>query len=545
VVRPWGLALLAIAGTPRSAGPASPSEATVFIRVIGEIRAVYDGAFKQSLERREVELGTGSGFVISPFGHVLTNHHVIGGDEFRVLYQGVEVRVQLETERIEVVFPGNGGRGEARGFVASVDAADPDLDLALLSVSGNDLPFIPLGDSDALEPGEPVQALGFPFGRRPEVGKSAEEDVVPQVSVSRGSVAALRASDEGEPRFIQTDATVNPGSSGGPLLDRDGYAVGVVRMKLARATGVGFAIPINRAKDFLEAAGLDSLLPTRRLRLGPLASLEGKGLRLRLPEGFEDQSPTRLRVDARGGGEEMALLIDRAATPLGIGELEQTLLSGRTWSDFSGSAEPESRRAQKDPTPTFYGSARGQAGRGGPPLKMEYAVLDLGKEKLVARYLGTADSVAFNRAVLKDSLASLEADPLLRREIRAALAPALETARFSHPQAAPIVMPAGWLQEPGGPSPCTSHPPFDSALSASPDGDFTISFRAAWWGSASTPPRSCLTYPRRNEDLGVLYSIEGAFFSQPGGLLQLELKAPEAKVRFVRDLFQAWVKALQ
>jgi hypothetical protein len=471
---------------------------------------------------------------------------VVSGHEFRGLYRGVEVQVRLEVQRIEVVFPGGGGR-EARQFAASVDAEDADLDLALLSVGGSDLPFIPLGDSDALEAGDPVQALGFPFGRRTEVARREETDVIPQVSVSRGSVAALRASDEGEPRFIQTDATVNPGSSGGPLLDNEGYAVGVVRMKLARASGVGFAIPINRVKDFLETAGLGSLLPAGRLRLGSLQSFETKGLRLRLPEGLEDQSPTRLRVHTRADDDwELGVLIDRVATPQSFEELEHALLSGAAGPEFVGSGQPTRRRLLQDPIRALLGSANGTGHGGGPPLKLEYAIVDLGKEKLLARYLGPAPLVAFNRAVLRESLASLEADPLLRREIRAEVAPTLEPGRFVQPQAPPLLVPAGWLQEPVGPRSPAAFPPFDAAVSASPEGDFTVSFRAGWWWSKpETGPVAQLPYARRSNQLGVSYVVEGTFIVGAEGFYQLELNAPEQKLAFVRDLFRAWVGSFQ
>ena len=79
---------------------------------------------------------------------------------------------------------------------------------------------------------------------------------------------------------------MNPGNSGGPVVNRDGFVVGVVHSKLAKADAIGFAIPINEVKDFVDTIGLDQAMPVRRLRLGPLQNIEGKGLSLRLPEGF-------------------------------------------------------------------------------------------------------------------------------------------------------------------------------------------------------------------------------------------------------------------
>src|SRR3989449_252514 len=117
---------------------------------------------------------------------------------------------------------------------------DRDAALALLAVGASALPSPPLGDSDALELGQPVTAWGFPLGHAVEVARERPREALPTVAASPGSVAALRNDDEGDARYIQTDVTLNPGNSGGPLLDEDGYVVGVVRMKLVKADRVGF-----------------------------------------------------------------------------------------------------------------------------------------------------------------------------------------------------------------------------------------------------------------------------------------------------------------
>ena len=305
--------LLVVFASPRVARAATPpaataaTDATVFIRVIGEIRTEYQGTWEESEERRDVDLGTGSGFVISPYGHVLTNYHVISGGESTLNVDGTEVRIRIEVERVEVVFPsaGRGDMGETRRFVAAIDAVDPELDLAVLSINGGDFPYIPFGDSEAIEPGEVVLVHGFPFGEEVEIGRTRLPEIVPQVSSSRGTVSAIREDDLGRKRYLQTNATMNPGNSGGPLVDEEGYALGVVRMKLMEADRVGFAIPINLVKDFLEAHGLDSLLTARRLSLGPLQVLDGKGLRMSFPDGLEDLSPQRLLVDSGESLEEV------------------------------------------------------------------------------------------------------------------------------------------------------------------------------------------------------------------------------------------------
>jgi len=323
----------------------SPKDAAVFIRVVGKLHAEYTDVWERSVVEEEVEIGTGTGFVISSFGHILTNHHVINDEELVKTISGKDVELRLEVERIEVVFPGGDSvgleSGTVRRFVATVDAQDPELDLAVLSVSGADLPYLAFGDSDALDSAQPVQVLGFPFGSQVEVGKAKVPEIVPRVSVSRGTVSAKRSDEQGRTRYLQTSATINPGNSGGPMLDPEGFVLGVVRMKLRDGDGIGFAIPVNIVKDFLEVHGLDQLLPVERMRLGPAQRLPGKGLRLRLPEGHEDLSPTRVRVDTgRDSTESVPLVIDRVAT---VSRVEPR--GGRFWRRYEVRPLREVRRS--------------------------------------------------------------------------------------------------------------------------------------------------------------------------------------------------------
>ena len=129
--------LACLCAAPVAAQPGSAAAATVYIRVVGQVRVEYRKAWEESTERREVELGTGSGFVISPYGHVLTNYHVISDREFTRQEGDTEVTIKVEVERVEVVFPGGPSGPDADGarrFTASIDAVDPALDLAVLSI---------------------------------------------------------------------------------------------------------------------------------------------------------------------------------------------------------------------------------------------------------------------------------------------------------------------------------------------------------------------------------------------------------------------------
>ena len=216
--------------------------------------------------------------------------------------QGEVARVTTVVKRIEVVVGSGDGRQTFEPWVAAQDA---DLDLAVLQVNTSDLPYVPFGDSDAQEPGAATKVLGFPFGRGLEVGKRPGGDVVPEATVTGGSLSAARADEEGGTRFLQTDASVHPGSSGGPMLDEDGYLIGVVKMKFAAgraAPGPGFGVPVNLVKDFLEAHGLLSQLPTERLRRGVVHGLEWKRFGIELPDGLADTSAARLSLETGDSG---------------------------------------------------------------------------------------------------------------------------------------------------------------------------------------------------------------------------------------------------
>jgi S1-C subfamily serine protease len=543
--------LAAFARAAAAQEPASPSDATVFIRVIGVVHAEFQRAWKETVETREIEVATGSGFVVSPAGYVLTNDHVVGGEDVTVQRNGMPVRVRVEVKRVEVIFPADGTRLEAR-----VEATSPDLDLAVLSVSGSDLPFLPLGDSDALVPGQPVQVVGFPLGRAVEVGRPVTADTVPQPTVSRGSIGALRAGGEGDARYIQTDAAVYPGSSGGPMLDDKGHAIGVIRMRLENRTtvGPGFAIPINRVKDFLEASSLERVFPASRLRLGSLQSLDWKRLRFRAPESFDDSSPSRVSVEW-APPQEVSLIVQRVASPLTLGELEQSLRAGHDFPRLGPIAAAESRPARLGGRPALIGGGQG-ASPAGPAPEVAYAILDIGKEKVVAAYVGAPTQIAFNRSVLDGWRASLEADPLITAEVQAPLAAALE--RVPLGAASHMMMPARWTHEPEAPTPCRGLQAPDAVLRASPEGDFTVSLRAGWWTaaygqSAEQALAACglprhaerpASYALRSTRLGVTYAVAGVFVTAGEGLLQLEMVAPLAKEPYVRDLFAAWTLAV-
>src|SRR5262249_49582623 len=212
-------AVLLMFGGPAAAQRAkSPADATVFIRLSGSVHAdIIDWVgFKKSVDLNQVEIGSGSGFVISPYGYVLTNDHVVSNSEpFTVTSGGLQqVKITLKISRVDVCFPPEVVAARALSSPcapASVTASDPALDLAVLYISGSNRPYIALGDPDAVTAGLPVDALGYPFGREVEVGKVATApDMVPDISTTPGAVSALRADDTGARRYLQITNSLNP-----------------------------------------------------------------------------------------------------------------------------------------------------------------------------------------------------------------------------------------------------------------------------------------------------------------------------------------------
>jgi len=175
----------------------------------------------EQLPREFRQQGLGSGFIIDAEGYILTNSHVVEGAD--------EIKVELADDR---------------EFDAKLVGIDPPTDLAVLEIEADGLQAVELGDSDALEVGDWVLAIGNPFG-------------LPQ-TVSSGIVSAKGRANMGivdYENFIQTDAAVNPGNSGGPLVDLQGRVVGINTAIASRSggnDGIAFAIPIDMAKNVID-----------------------------------------------------------------------------------------------------------------------------------------------------------------------------------------------------------------------------------------------------------------------------------------------------
>jgi serine protease Do len=164
------------------------------------------------------ERALGSGFIFDPQGYIITNNHVVEGSD--------EIKVKL---------------ADGRELTAEIIGRDPKTDLALIKLTTNGTyPYISLGDSDLLEIGDWLVAIGNPFG--------LEHTVTTGILSARGRSIGVGPYDD----FLQTDASINPGNSGGPLLNLRGEVVGINTIIIAGGTGIGFAIPSKVAIKIID-----------------------------------------------------------------------------------------------------------------------------------------------------------------------------------------------------------------------------------------------------------------------------------------------------
>ncbi|MBC7599051.1 MAG: trypsin-like peptidase domain-containing protein [Polaromonas sp.] len=172
--------------------------------------------------QNEPQVGLGSGVIVSPNGYILTNNHVVEG-----------------ADDIEVVL------NDTRRAKAKVIGTDPETDLAILKIELDKLPVIVLGSSDTLQVGDPVLAIGNPFG----VGQTVTSGIVSALGRNQLGINTFE-------NFIQTDAAINPGNSGGALVDTQGRLLGIntaIYSRSGGSMGIGFAIPVSTGKQVLES----------------------------------------------------------------------------------------------------------------------------------------------------------------------------------------------------------------------------------------------------------------------------------------------------
>jgi len=181
----------------------------------------FFGGGKQRIPRKRLETSLGSGVIISDKGYIITNNHVIEGAD--------EIQIALK---------------DGKNVQARIVGTDPESDIAVLQVNATNLPAITLGQSEAIEIGDVVLAIGNPFG----VGQTVTMGIVSATGRDRVGLSTFE-------NFIQTDAAINPGNSGGALVNAFGHLIGIntaIFSQSGGSNGIGFAIPIDSAKIIAE-----------------------------------------------------------------------------------------------------------------------------------------------------------------------------------------------------------------------------------------------------------------------------------------------------
>ncbi|MET0533745.1 MAG: trypsin-like peptidase domain-containing protein [Steroidobacter sp.] len=232
--------------------------------------------------RQRVEGSLGSGVIVDTQGHLVTNHHVIQGAD--------QIRVQLADGRVAT---------------PTIVGTDPDTDLAVLRVDLDDPPVMPMGRSNVLRAGDVVLAIGNPFG----LSQTVTQGIVS--ATGRGRLGVTDFED-----FIQTDAAINFGNSGGALINTDGELIGINTAVLSQTLGtdgISFAIPVNMVRGVM-----DQILEHGRVRRGWLG-VSSEELPRAQASALGIDPPVALRitsVDPRGPAARAGIRVDDLVTHL-------------------------------------------------------------------------------------------------------------------------------------------------------------------------------------------------------------------------------------
>lgn len=291
-------------------------------RVVQQVPSVFrDPFFRQFFgdlgvpnePQTRVEQGTGSGFIIDAAGLILTNAHVIEGAD--------QVLVTLK---------------DGREFAGEVLGEDPLTDLAVIRVDATDLPTVNLGDSEQLRPGEWAIAIGNPLGLDNTVTAGI-------ISATGRTSSQIRVPDK-RVSFIQTDAAINPGNSGGPLLNEQGEVIGVNTAIIGGAQGLGFAIPINTAREIAQ-----ELIANGRVE-HPYIGIQMRSLTPAVRDVLNAEVPDSLKISADAGVVILGVQQNSPAAKAG-------LRSGDVIQSLAGQPVQEAETVQRIVEDTDIGAA--------------------------------------------------------------------------------------------------------------------------------------------------------------------------------------------
>ena len=239
--------------------------------------------FSERIPSERIITGQGSGFIVSSNGILLTNAHVVSGAD--------KVTVTLK---------------DGRSFEGKVQGTDEITDLAVVKIDtqGQELPIAPLGDSDVVRVGDWAIAVGNPVG----LDNTVTLGIISTLNRSSAEVGILDKRID----FLQTDAAINPGNSGGPLLNAQGQVIGINTAIRADATGIGFAIPINKAKQ------LQSILAQGKAVPHPYIGIQMINLTPQLAQENNQNPNTMLLLPEIEGVVVTRVLADTPAENAGI-----------------------------------------------------------------------------------------------------------------------------------------------------------------------------------------------------------------------------------
>lgn len=291
-------------GTPRAALPSvsDPNFVVAAVQKVGPavvrinasktVRRQLPEAFEDPLFRRffgvpdaqpreRIVRGTGSGFIISANGQILTNAHVVNG-----------------ADRVSVTLK------DGRTLEGKVLGEDPVTDVAVIQVQSNNLPVVEIGNSDELQPGEWVIAIGNPLGLDNTVTAGI-------VSATDRSASDIGVTDK-RIGFIQTDAAINPGNSGGPLLNSRGEVIGMNTAIIQGAQGLGFSIPINAVQRISK-----QLIATGSVQ-HPYLGVQMLTLTPEIKQQLEVESDGQIQIPAESGVLVVRVVPNSPAAAAGI-----------------------------------------------------------------------------------------------------------------------------------------------------------------------------------------------------------------------------------